>query len=287
MNMRFGKQVAVVLALVFAAGGIYFLLRESGVTRIRKVEIIGLTGEQAQRLRVAALKQSTLGVDEGALRSAIGNHPPIRSLRVSTSFPDEATLTVSLFEPVAAVGSTGSNAIAVAADGTVLQGVPTGSLPKIDGVTLNGRVQSKQTARLVAVAASAPRSFRVRMASLVDSPGHGIVVTLNRGPLVYLGDASDLSAKWTSLAAVLSDPASIGASYVDVRVPRRPAFGGVQGGVQGGVDPADPNQSLTDGGAGAATDSTGSTDGGGTSPGTTSTDSTDPSDAGAAGTGGQ
>ena len=270
MSSRFGKPIAVALAVALAAGGIYFMLRESGVTRIRKVEIIGLTGEQAQRLRVAALKQSTLAVDETALRSAIGNHPPIKSLRVSTSFPDKATVTVALFEPVAAVGSAGARAIAVAADGTVLQGVSTTSLPKIDGITLNGSVQSKQTARLIAVAASAPRAFRARMASVADSPGRGIVVTLNRGPLVYLGDASDLSAKWTALAAVLSDSASIGASYVDVRVARRPAFGGVQGGVQGGVDPADPNQPLTDGGASASTDSAGAAGGGGSSPDGTS-----------------
>ena len=283
MNTRAAKPMAVLLAVALAAGGVYFLLRESGVTRIRKVEIIGLTGQQAQRLRVAALKQSTLAVNEGALRSAIGNHPPIRSLAVSTSFPDEATVTVSLFEPVAAVGSTGAKAIAVAADGTVLQGVSTSSLPRIDGVTLNGRIQSKQTARLVSVAGSAPRAFRARMASLVDSPGRGIVVTLNRGPVVYLGDASDLSAKWTALAAVLSDPASVGASYVDVRVARRPAFGGVQGGVQGGVDPADPNKSLTDGGASASTDSTGLDGGGGTSPDTTSTDAAGDGGAGTVG----
>jgi cell division protein FtsQ len=43
------------------------------------------------------------------------------------------------------------------------------------------------------------------------------------GMLVYFGDETRPHAKWASLAAVLSDPSSAGASYVDVRLPERPA----------------------------------------------------------------
>jgi hypothetical protein len=42
---------------------------------------------------------------------------------------------------------------------------------------------------------------------------------------VYFGDASRPHAKWLSLARVLADPSSAGASYVDVRLPERPAAG--------------------------------------------------------------
>ena len=41
----------------------------------------------------------------------------------------------------------------------------------------------------------------------------------------YFGDAARPHAKWLSLASVLADPSSAGASYVDVRLPERPAAG--------------------------------------------------------------
>ncbi|HEY4812622.1 MAG TPA: hypothetical protein VIH71_16355, partial [Solirubrobacteraceae bacterium] len=42
---------------------------------------------------------------------------------------------------------------------------------------------------------------------------------------VYFGDATRPHAKWLSLARVLADSSSAGASYVDVRVPGHPAAG--------------------------------------------------------------
>ena len=41
----------------------------------------------------------------------------------------------------------------------------------------------------------------------------------------YFGDAGAPHAKWLALARVLADPSSAGASYVDVRLPDRPAAG--------------------------------------------------------------
>ena len=241
--LRIAGGVAIALALL---AGLYFVAIESGVTRIRKVEIIGLTGNKAQRLRAAALSQSTLSVDEDALRNAIGGAPPIRSLRVETSFPDRATITVDLFLPVAAVGPSGSKGVAVSADGTVLQGVGTNNLPKIEGETLSGAVQGREIHDLLAALAAAPDELRGRVASVTNDPKRGVVMKLDRGPIVYMGAPSELEQKWAALARVLADQAFVGASYVDVRVPRRPAVGGVQGGVTGGIDPADPNKSLGD-----------------------------------------
>jgi hypothetical protein len=53
----------------------------------------------------------------------------------------------------------------------------------------------------------------------------GLTLVMHGGLRVYLGDASRPHAKWASLARVLADPGSVGASYVDVRVPERPAAG--------------------------------------------------------------
>ncbi len=53
----------------------------------------------------------------------------------------------------------------------------------------------------------------------------GLTVAMRNGLLVYFGDASRPHAKWLSLARVLADSSSAGASYVDVRLPGRPAAG--------------------------------------------------------------
>ena len=45
---------------------------------------------------------------------------------------------------------------------------------------------------------------------------------MRNGLLVYFGDATRPHAKWLSLARVLADPSSAGASYVDVRLPVAP-----------------------------------------------------------------
>ena len=45
---------------------------------------------------------------------------------------------------------------------------------------------------------------------------------MRNGLLVYFGDATRPHAKWLSLADVLADPSSAGASYVDVRLPVAP-----------------------------------------------------------------
>ncbi len=48
---------------------------------------------------------------------------------------------------------------------------------------------------------------------------------MRSGLLAYFGDASRPHAKWLSLARVLADSSCAGASYVDVRLPERPAAG--------------------------------------------------------------
>ena len=249
MAGKFVRIAAGLLVAVALAGGVYVLLLESGITRVRKVVVTGVDGPAAQRLRVAALEQSVLAIDEGVLRSALGNRPPVKAISVDTSFPDKATITVELFQPVAVVGPAGGEGLAVSADGTVLQGMSTEGLPRIDGVTLNGRAQSARVLELLRVAGSAPASFRGRIESVRYEERTGMTLQLLRGPLVYFGSASDLRTKWQSLIRVLSEQASVGASYIDVRVPRRPAIGGVAGGVQGGIDPADPTQAVSPGGA--------------------------------------
>ena len=68
----------------------------------------------------------------------------------------------------------------------------------------------------------------------------GLTVAMRNGLTVYFGNASRPLAKWLSLARVLADSSSAGASYVDVRLPARPAAG-----FPAGVTPPDAGAAAT------------------------------------------
>jgi hypothetical protein len=79
----------------------------------------------------------------------------------------------------------------------------------------------------VAVLAAAPYQLLERVTQVLTIAPHGLVAQMRSGPSVYFGDSAELAAKWTAAAAVLADPGSVGAVYVDVTDPARPAAGGV------------------------------------------------------------
>ncbi len=66
----------------------------------------------------------------------------------------------------------------------------------------------------------------------------GLVVTLHEGPELIFGDATHMDAKWVAATRVLADPEAEGASYVDVRLPGRPAAGGLPAATVTPVAPA-------------------------------------------------
>jgi hypothetical protein len=77
-------------------------------------------------------------------------------------------------------------------------------------------------------------SLLARHVERVFTGAKGLTVAMHNGLLVYFGDAARPHAKWLSLARVLADPSSVGASYVDVRLPSHPAAG-----FPAGVNPPD------------------------------------------------
>jgi cell division protein FtsQ len=58
-------------------------------------------------------------------------------------------------------------------------------------------------------------------------PGVGIVVQVRKGPELRFGDASRIPAKWMAAARVLAAAGARGATYIDLRLPERPAAGGL------------------------------------------------------------
>ena len=152
----------------------------------------------------------------------------MRSLRTTTDFPHGLTITVNAYEPVAALRS-GADLTPVAADGTILRGSVDARPPR-----------RRRAHRPPAPAASAtpgpcarsacwlPRRRAARRVSRVYRGPTGLTATLENGPKLYFGGSGAFAAKWGAAAAVLADGTSKGARYIDLRVPERPAAGGLK-----------------------------------------------------------
>ena len=222
-------MAAGVLALLAA---LYFAwFRDSSFVAVDDVTVTGLRTEDGARIRArlvaAAEGMTTLHFDEDELMRALPAGAAVAGLEVTTDFPHGMRIHV-LQRPPVAVLVAGGQRVTVAGDGSVLKGVKAGALPAIAvGVVPNGKLGRGRALRLVRAAAAAPAPLRRRIERLRQLPGKGLVALLRQGPQVILGDASRLAAKWAAAAAVLADSASLGATYVDVRIPERPVAGGV------------------------------------------------------------
>ncbi len=229
---RRGRIALVCLAIALPLlGGGWMWLRHSSFVAVRQVRISGVSGPDAGPVRAAlaaaARHMSTLDVRSGTLRAAVAPFAVVRGLRAIPSFPHGLRIEVTEQPPVATL-VVGGTRTAVAADGAVLgPALISSSLP-----TLGGRVMPPSGRRLregdllacLTVLGAAP----VPLAGLVTraySGPQGITLAMRSGLLAYFGDATRPHAKWLSLARVLADSSSAGASYVDVRVPGRPAAG--------------------------------------------------------------
>jgi cell division septal protein FtsQ len=131
-------------------------------------------------------------------------------------------------EPVALIGS-GSNAVAVAADGTILAWLPPpkeGSLPELplESPPKGPRLQGPALQQVRVLGATPPA-----LRPYVESSAYGesgVDVDLTSGVELRFGDATDAARKWRAAAAVLADPKVTTLDYVDLHAPGRPAIGG-------------------------------------------------------------
>jgi cell division protein FtsQ len=214
-------------------GGAWLWFRDSTLVAVQQVTVTGETGPDAGAIRSAlvasARSMTTLDVQTSRLYSAVSAFPVVRSLRVTAQFPHGMRIRVIEQLPVAQVVVAGRR-IAVAPDGTLLRDLASpGALPRIELAAPPGgpRLSDPRALESLAAARAAPGVLRSRISSIGVVAGGGLIVRLRGGPAVYLGDATQLSAKWAAAVAVLGDPGSAGTSYIDVTDPRRPAAGAV------------------------------------------------------------
>jgi cell division protein FtsQ len=232
--------IAVLAALGPLAGG-WLWLRDSSLVSVEHVRLSGVHGPDVRAIEAAltgaARHMSTLDVRPGALRAAVAPFRVVREVQTSPSFPHGLRIHVIEQLPVAVLTVDGART-AVAADGVVLgpallssslPAVSDSATPQAQGGELTGQhVRGASLLADLTVLGAAPASLEKVVARVYTGP-MGLTVAMRNGLLAYFGDATLPHAKWISLARVLADPSSAGASYVDVRLPERPAAGFADG----------------------------------------------------------
>lgn len=235
-RLRVSRQrlrLAIAAALVSGLGlvGAWFLIRDSSFVAVEHVTVTGAAGAEAGAIRAAldsaARKMTTLDVQSRRLHAAVVRFPEVKGLRVSTQFPHGMVIHVIELLPVALVRAFGRE-VPVSGDGTLLPRVrATSPLPLIalPESPSGGRLRQPWALGAASLLAAAPRSLLARLTEALRVTGHGLVVQIHAGPSIYFGDSSRAWAKWVAAMAVLADPGSAGASYIDVTDPARPVAG--------------------------------------------------------------
>jgi cell division protein FtsQ len=212
-------------------GGGWMWFRHSSFVGAEQIRVSGAEGPEASAIEAALVEaahgMSTLAPSAGALKAAVSRFPQVSEVRAIPSFPHGMKIDIVEQSP-AAVLVVGGLRTAVAANGVVLgPSLASSALPVVSDDVVPGvgaRLGNPLLLEAVAVLGAAPSEFSGLVGRAYVGP-RGLTVAMKNGLLVYFGDAARPHAKWDSLVAVLGDPSSAGASYIDVRLPGRPAAG--------------------------------------------------------------
>lgn len=226
------RSVWIPLLAVVVLGAGFLVVRGSSLVEIREVQVTGATGPEAEeierRLTTEAREMTTLAFDADRLEEVAARYPLVQAVEARTEFPHGLRIRVRERTPVAALGS-GAGRILVSGDGRLLRGVRRRDVPALPGeVPLSGgRVVDGRTLAAIRVLAAAPARLRARI-QRANTTEDGVVLEMADGPELRFGRDERLAAKWAATARVLADESSRGALYLDVRLPGRPAAGGLE-----------------------------------------------------------
>jgi cell division protein FtsQ len=233
--------IALALALAALLIGGYLWVRDSSLVAVRNVVVVGASGRDAGKIRsaliAAARTMTTLDVNTAALHRAVAPYSEVKAIHVSTSFPHGMRIVVVEEYAVATIVA-GGQQTGVGPDGVLLHGVAASTLLpalSVGAAPRGARLRARPALDELAVLAAAPYQFIPRIAQASEDATHGVALQLRSGPAVYFGDTSRLAAKWRALVAVLADPGSAGATYIDVSDPLRPAAGGTAAAAQAAI----------------------------------------------------
>jgi cell division protein FtsQ len=213
---------------------------------VNKVQVTGVSSDARPQI-VAALTRAgedmtTLHVRTDALESAVAQFPTVAGVAADPNFPHGLTITVNE-RPATMVAVDGGDRIAVAADGTVLPGVDASddALPEVDvsQAPQSGRLSGEPLQEALVIGA-APAPLRELIERTAYKGEDGVTLSMRGGVELRFGDGERAAQKWAAAAAVLADPKLTALSYVDVRVPKRPAVGGTGAGATADSTATDP-----------------------------------------------
>lgn len=220
----------LVLAVVIAGG--YMLLRNSSLAEVREVKVVGLSGHYDKQARSAvvaeAMQMSTLNFNAERVQEAAAGFVDVAGVKVETDFPHGATIYLDVRRPVL-IARLNGRTVTLSQDGEVITAATSiAGLPKIDasGSVVDGRVTGGKALSAAKLLGAAP-DVLMRKVDEIKWGKFGIVVSMAKGPDLYFGTSADAKLKWRDAATVLASDAVQGAAYIDLRVPGRPAVGGL------------------------------------------------------------
>ncbi len=226
--MRARHKLACLAALPLLGLGGWLVLRDSSLFSVDQVSVVGLSPNAlpvvSDQLVAAARAQTTTDFSTAALRSAVARYTLIDDVTAQTHFPHGVRIEVAERHPVAWLDVAGQG-FALAGDGSVVTGLAhAGPLAVLHSLRYPWDGHSRDPFVMLAlrVLLDAPAPLRHRVAAVTIADG-ALTIHLHRGPRLIFGNDALLHAKWDSAAAVLADASSRGASYIDLRLPSRPA----------------------------------------------------------------
>jgi cell division protein FtsQ len=235
-EMRLRRALVIAVVSFAALFAFYFgWFRDSSLVSVKHVNVQGVTTSDSDQvvaaLTDAAKGMSTLDVDQAKLTAAVLSFPTVEAVSADASFPSSMTIHV-IERPPALIASDGKSETPVAADGTILTGLQlpkdeASKLPvlKVDQVRESGRLAGTPLAKAIVIGTAPPPLRSLIEGEKVES-GTGVVVTMTGGFKIEFGSSERAGRKWAAAAAVLADPKLDSLTYVDVRIPQRPAVGG-------------------------------------------------------------
>lgn len=234
-----GRRRVLGYALVALVGAalLYAGARETSAFAFRSVELEGARGAVAEDVRKALRTlegESLVALDPGDVESLLRSLPAVRDARVDRAFPHTLSVVVEPERPLVVLED-GGRAWVVAESGRVIAAVEPGARPRLPrllaevaepppvGASLGGIQMSETLAALAAI----PKRFPGGVAS-AERGEAGLVLTLDTGLEVRLGEPVDAEAKLAAAAAViraLPDEELALYGYVDASVPARVVAG--------------------------------------------------------------
>ena len=232
------KIAAVIAAVLIVVFGSIFVYR-SDLFAVENVTVTGvshLTDQEVTQLAAVPDDSTLLRLDSDGIAQRLCEHPWVESVSVVRKFPNTVELAVTERTAAAAVKFSKKEIWVISTDGVWLS-----AATKADWKNTRRIVGVNDTAATPVAGAECTDEGILNALSIYDSLSSGLLdqvksisaesavkttITLKGGVSVAFGDASDLELKEADITALLKEHEGK-LSYINVRVPDRPTYRGL------------------------------------------------------------